>query len=65
VVDYRILYDQGLGNSVYTVLADGVTTNYFTTDSTLTPGYTYSFKVESRHSAGYSLPSAAFSVVAA
>lgn len=38
---------------------------YYTTTVALTPGLTYSFKVQSRNSAGYSLESEAISVLAA
>jgi hypothetical protein len=63
VIDYRVSYDQGTGDFV--VLADGITAYYFTTETVLTPGVTYSFKVEARNSAGYSSPSDPLSVLAA
>ena len=65
VDDYRISYDLGKGGSNYVVLAEGVTAYFYTTASNLVPGTTYSFIVEARSSAGYSLPSEPISVLAA
>ena len=51
VLDYRLSYDQGVGE--WLVLYSGITyTNIVVTD--LTPGMEYHFKVESRNSFGYS-----------
>lgn len=56
VIDYKVEYDAGAGNSVYTTLATGVTsTSYIATG--LTAGTTYSFKVYARNAVGYSLGS--------
>ena len=42
VIDYKVVYDAGTGNSQYTTLATGVTSvSYIATG--LTPGKTYSF----------------------
>lgn len=51
VLDYRLSYDQGVGEWV--VLYSGITnTNIVVTD--LTPGMEYHFKVQSRNSFGFS-----------
>ena len=52
VIDYNIYYDQGLG--VYVLLAQKVTSTFYETSTTLTPGVTYSFKLTSRNSVGSS-----------
>lgn len=52
VIDYRIWYDQSIGNFV--TLATGVTTLSYTTNFTISAGATYSFFVQSRNSVGYS-----------
>jgi hypothetical protein len=63
LIDYQVLYDKGNGDWV--VLAASVSTTSYQTIVTLTPGQTYSFKVQSRNSVGLSLESAVLSVLAA
>jgi hypothetical protein len=63
VLDYRISYEQTLGNWV--VLTSGVTSKYYQTQVPLAAGSTYSFTVESRNSVGFSLPSAELSILCA
>ncbi len=56
VIDYKVEYDAGNGNGVYSTLATGVTPlSYIATG--LTVGKTYSFKVYARNIVGYSLGS--------
>ena len=52
VVDYRVSWDQGTSN--YVILAQGVTTAFYSTTATLTANTVYKFKVESRNAFGYS-----------
>ena len=52
VVDYRVSWDQGTSN--YVILAQGVTTAFYSTTATLTPNTVYKFKVESRNAFGFS-----------
>ena len=61
VLDYRIWYDAGINS--YTVLAVVTDTSY--TATSLTPGTTYKFKVQSRNSVGYSPFSNVVSILAA
>jgi hypothetical protein len=63
VIDYNIYYDQGLGT--YILLAQKVTSTYFATSSTLSPGVTYSFKLTARNSVGSSDYSEVISILAA
>ena len=51
VLDYRVWYDQGVGEWV--VLESGILDPYTTTVE-LHPGRTYTFKVEARNTVGYS-----------
>lgn len=52
VIDYQLSYDQGIDD--YIVLASGITVTSFVASS-LQPGFTYKFKVESRNLVGYSV----------
>jgi hypothetical protein len=52
VIDYRVSWDQG--TSTYVVLAQTVTTAYYSTTTTLLANTVYKFKVESRNAFGYS-----------
>jgi hypothetical protein len=63
VIDYNVYYDQGLG--IYVLLAENLTTSYFTTAATLIPGVTYSFKVTARNTVGSSNYSSEISILAA
>lgn len=63
VIDYTVYYDQGSSNFVQ--LESGVTTQYYQTSVTLTPGTTYVFKVQARNSVGSSSDSTELSVLAA
>jgi len=63
VIDYTILFDQGLG--VFVELESGVTTQYYTTTVPLTPDTIYTFKVKARNSVGFSLLSETISIRAA
>jgi hypothetical protein len=63
VIDYTIYYDQSIGN--YVLLLAGVTDQFYLTTFALTTGSTYSFKVRARNSVGFSVDSAALSVLVA
>jgi len=63
IIDYRVSFDQSI--STWVVLETGVLTKSYQTDVTLTPGATYSFRVEARNSVGYSLVSSSVQVLAA
>ena len=64
VIDYWLYYDQGTSNWVE--LAGSLVGIYsYTTTISLTPGVTYSFKVASRNSVGYSDFSTTLAVLAA
>ena len=63
VIDYNVYYDQGL--SIYILLAEKLTTSYFTTAATLIPGVTYSFKVTARNTVGSSDYSSIIAILAA
>jgi hypothetical protein len=52
VIDYRVSWGQGTSN--FEILAQGVTTAYYSTTTTLIPNTVYKFKVESRNAFGYS-----------
>lgn len=64
MLDYKISYDAGRGDSVYDTLDTQVTSLTFTA-TLLTAGTTYSFKVYARNSQGYSLGSNPVSILAA
>ena len=64
MLDYKIMYDEGRGDSVYTTLDTGEAGPSYTA-TLLTAGETYSFKVYSRNSQGYSLGSNPTSILAA
>lgn len=63
VIDYRISYDQSIGDFI--ILETGVTDNFYQTTVALTPGAHYLLSVEARNSVGYSLGSDNLSVHAA
>jgi hypothetical protein len=63
VIDFNVYYDQGL--STYVLLAEKLTSSYFTSTATLTPGVTYSFKVTARNNVGSSDYSSVISILAA
>jgi hypothetical protein len=54
VIDYRVSWDQGTFPYTYVVLAQTVTTAYYSTTTPLTADTVYKFKVESRNAFGYS-----------
>jgi hypothetical protein len=64
VLDYKIMFDGGRGDSVYTTL-DTQETGPSYTAKLLTAGTTYSFKVYARNTQGYSLGSNPVSILAA
>jgi hypothetical protein len=63
VIDYSVYYDQGTNS--YVLLDAAVTTQFYVTLVTLTPGVTYSFKVTARNSVGSGVQSVALAVLAA
>ena len=63
VLDYKIIYDQSIGN--YITLVEGHISNSYTTVLMLTKGRLYKFKVYSRNSAGFSLESEEIQILAA
>jgi len=63
IIDYRVWYDQSIGNFV--VLSSSVLTTSYQTTVQLIPGRYYSFKVEARNSVGYSVISNAVVILAA
>jgi len=65
VIDYRISYDQSVGN--YVTLAEGLTDSHYSTTSSvsLIKGQTYRFKVQARNSVGLSLHSVELPVLVA
>ncbi len=62
VLDYKIMYDQATNN--YVTLDSSISALTFTAIN-LTPGLSYSFKIESRNAFGYSLGSTTVVVLAA
>lgn len=62
VIDYTITYDQGTGVNV--VLVERVTTLFYT-NTGLTPGKTYVYKVQARNSFGLSAFSTTVAILAA
>ena len=62
VLDYKIMYDQATHN--YVTLDSSISALTFTAIN-LTPGLSYSFKIESRNAFGYSLSSTKVDVLAA
>lgn len=52
IIDYRIWYDQSIGN--YVILAEHVTNKFYTTQVPLLKGKTYRFKIQAENSVGYS-----------
>lgn len=62
VLDYRITYEQGDG--IYSVLQAGLEEQSYILSGVVT-GVTYSFRVESRNSEGYSSYSEVTSILAA
>ena len=65
VIDYRISYDQSVGN--YVTLADGLTDSHYSTTSSvsLIKGQTYRFRVQARNTVGLSLHSEELAVLVA
>jgi hypothetical protein len=65
VIDYTVTYDESVGN-LGTVLATGVTTPYYTTNTiTIIPGKSYQFQVIARNTVGSSASSAILTILAA
>lgn len=62
VLDYRIIYDQGI--DAYAILASGIQVEYYKATG-LTPGETYAFKIGARNAYGYSDYSDPVSILAA
>ena len=66
IADYKILWDGGLGTSIFSELASSTFgTLSYRTVATLTPGVYYQFKVVAVNSIGESDPSPAESIIAA
>jgi len=64
VIDYRISYDQSVGN--YVTLADGLTDSHYSTSGvSLIKGQTYRFRVQARNTVGLSLHSEELAVLVA
>jgi hypothetical protein len=63
VIDYTVYYDQG--SDSFVLLENSVTTQYYQTTVTLSPGTTYKFKVTARNSVGSSLESGEVVILAA
>jgi hypothetical protein len=53
LIDYRILYDSGLGTNVDVELVSGLSATTYTVTG-LTRGTTYKFKLQARNIYGYS-----------
>ncbi len=64
IIDYRIFYDNGLGNGVFVELVSGLTTTSYTAIG-LTSGLTYTFRVQARNVYGYSASSVSVSIITA
>jgi hypothetical protein len=65
VLDYNVWWDNGTGSGVYTMLAEGVTTEYYQTTAELTPAVEYTFKVEARNAVGIGAQSLPITIRAA
>lgn len=66
IYDYKVLWDAGTGNSIFTQLASStVGQTSFTTSLPLTAGVYYQFKVIAVNNIGDSDPSIAVSIIAA
>jgi hypothetical protein len=52
VLDFDVYYDQGSATAEFVLLSAGVTTLYYQTSVSLTPGDTYSFKITARNTVG-------------
>ena len=66
IYDYKVLWDAGAGNSIFTQLASStVGQTSFTTSTQLTAGVYYQFKVIAVNNIGDSDPSIAVSIIAA
>lgn len=63
IIDYRIWYDQAVGEFV--VLDAGIIPQAYQTTITLTKGATYTFRVQARNSVGFSLQSADLQILVA
>lgn len=64
ILTYELIYDNGLGNSVFIPLQSGIAATTFTKVG-VTVGLTYAFKVRALTSFGYSDYSSSISVLAA
>lgn len=64
MIDYRINYDQGLGNGDFIELVSGLTEASYTAIA-LTRGLTYTFVVQARNIYGYSSNSVETPILAA
>ena len=65
VIDYTLSYDEGTATESFVVVASGILDKNYLVSSNLTPGVTYTFKVQSRNVFGLSEYSAPVSVLAA
>jgi len=66
IYDYKVLWDAGAGNSVFTTLASSTAgQTLYSTTAPLTAGVYYQFKVIAVNSNGESVPSQATSIIAA
>ena len=64
ILTYELIYDKGLGNSVFIPLQSGIAATTFTTVG-VSVGLTYAFQVRALTSFGYSDYSSTVSVLAA
>ena len=63
IIDYKIMWDQSIG--YWVSLVEGLTDRVYQTSSTLLKGRTYSFRVYSRNSVGYSVASTDLDILVA
>lgn len=52
VLDYNVWWDNGSGDGIYTMLAEGVLTTYYKTEALLIPDVEYTFLLEARNAVG-------------
>lgn len=64
VIDYRVSYDQGTGTESFSILADQLTVKSYIATG-LSPGLTYTFKIQARNAFGLSEYSTSLAVLCA
>jgi hypothetical protein len=64
IIDYRLSYDQGTGSGSFSVLIESLTSKSYVATG-LTPGLTYTFKVQARNSFGFSTYSSSLATLCA